>query len=324
MSQRAWKFTVFGEEVMGGMPDCMDVERMKCCIFQHEIAPTTFNEHIQGFLVLKDPTTLGMVQTIIDCGAIHLESVPKGQWMTQWNYCCKPGGWDPFVLGECPTNPQGSRSDLQAISALIREQIPVNTIIRDNPGYDSDFVRYARGFHMLQAVVAVPCLARHVVVLEGPPGFGKSAFAQQQWPDNVRVKKGNNGVWFNQYAGQEAVIVEDFYGWMSFDNLLDLTDRYATTVETKGSNVVLMSSTNTIVFTTNSSPELWYHYNDRLLYSALERRITDWYVFTGVGLYWVKKRRSYGPENRLRFEEIDAPDGMLPGIVNDVDAVIEG
>ncbi len=311
-SQRAWKFTVFGEN-MALMPDLLEITAIKDIVFQHEICPTTYNEHLQGFLVLRQATTMRRVQEIIGCGSVHCEAVPKNQWLTQWDYCLKEEGWDRFTYGSRPSQPQGSRSDLQTIGDLIRGGTPVAQIIVDNPGFDSDFIRYNKGLYALETVLAKPLLQRKVIVIEGPPGYGKSAFAQYLYPSNLRVKKGNNGVWYNQYAGQAAVIVEDFYGWMPWDGLLDLTDRYPTTVETKGASRVLVASTEAIIFTCNSGPESWYKYSDRIVYGAFERRITDWYVFTDIGEYWRKKVQCFGPENEFSFREVGGPPAFVRG-----------
>lgn len=62
--------------------------------------------------------------------------------------------------------------------------------------------------------------------------------------------------WWDGYEGQQVVIIDEFYGWLGYDFILRLTDRYPLLVETKGGTVQFVS--RVVIFTSNSHPRDWY------------------------------------------------------------------
>ena len=74
---------------------------------------------------------------------------------------------------------------------------------------------------------------------------------------------------------QETVIIDDFYGWMPFDTLLRLTDRYPMLVDIKGGAVQFTAKR--IIITSNEVPDNWYPNVSCLphRWNALLRRITS-------------------------------------------------
>lgn len=108
-----------------------------------------------------------------------------------------------------------------------------------------------------------------VIILYGPSGTGKSLLASQMFPEAYRKPKNK---WWDHYTGQDVVIFDDFYSWISYDDMLRMLDWYALMVETKGGTVHL--TTQVFVFTSNKSPEDWYsNVPDR---SALTRRLKEY------------------------------------------------
>ena len=112
-----------------------------------------------------------------------------------------------------------------------------------------------------------------VYVLVGEPGTGKSKWALDNFPNAYWKQRGN---WWDGYHHDE-VVLDDFYGWLPFDTLLRLLDRYPLLVETKGGQASFIAKT--IVITSNALPREWYQ-NVRN-YSALARRIDVVMKFTG-------------------------------------------
>ena len=77
------------------------------------------------------------------------------------------------------------------------------------------------------------------------------------------------GTWFDNYNNHETVIIDDFYGWLPFDTLLRMCDRYPMMVETKGGHVNFCPKT--ILITSNQAPDEWYRNISN--YEAFVRRV---------------------------------------------------
>jgi len=109
-----------------------------------------------------------------------------------------------------------------------------------------------------------------VIVIHGPTGTGKSKYCFDNFPDAYWKCRSN---WWDGYLNQEVVIMDEFYGWIQFDLLLRMCDRYPLIVETKGGHVQFRAKT--IVFTTNSEPSTWYK---NVYFPSFVRRVDKWMV----------------------------------------------
>ena len=114
---------------------------------------------------------------------------------------------------------------------------------------DHDFelwVRSYRAFREYRLLIQPPRSHEvEVFVLQGPTGTGKSKWAMDNYPDAYWKQR---SIWWDGYAKQETVIIDEFYGWMPFDTLLRVCDRYPLLVETKGGQVNFVAKT--IIITT--------------------------------------------------------------------------
>lgn len=117
------------------------------------------------------------------------------------------------------------------------------------------------------------------LILVGPPGTGKSHMAQvigerQGGAYWVRKPKSGGTDWWDGYDGQPVVVIDEYYGWLPFDTLCRMCDRYPFMVETKGSMVPFLAKL--IVITSNVTPRSWY--SDEAVpadrWAAFERRIS--------------------------------------------------
>lgn len=97
----------------------------------------------------------------------------------------------------------------------------------------------------------------------------------ESYPDAYWKQRSN---WWDGYANHEHVVIDEFYGWLPFDLLLRLCDRYPLLVETKGGQVQF--SANTIVITTNKRPTEWY---TNMYTPALIRRVDHWIIMPAIG-----------------------------------------
>lgn len=110
----------------------------------------------------------------------------------------------------------------------------------------------------------------HVQVIQGPTGTGKSKFCMENYPKAYWKQRSN---WWDGYADHTEVIIDEFYGWLPFDLLLRLCDRYPLMVETKGGQVNFIAKT--IVITTNALPDRWYK---NVYFKSFIRRVSVWTV----------------------------------------------
>lgn len=88
-----------------------------------------------------------------------------------------------------------------------------------------------------------------------------------------------HGKWWQRYDGEHTVIMDDFYGWVPYDEMLRIMDRYPHKVETKGGYKEFLSKQ--LIITSNLHPCEWYNtkwYNHRKQ-EAFERRIDLMYEF---------------------------------------------
>lgn len=144
---------------------------------------------------------------------------------------------------------------------------------------DFDFSVYVscyRGLEKYRLLVSEP--RNHetqVIVIQGPTGTGKSRWAKDNFPNAYWKQRSN---WWDGYQGQDVVVIDEFYGWLQFDLLLRLCDRYPLFVETKGGQVNFIA--RKVIITTNAIPALWYK---NVYFSSFIRRVTTWKIFPTLG-----------------------------------------
>jgi len=114
-----------------------------------------------------------------------------------------------------------------------------------------------------------------VTVVYGPTGTGKSRMCNEDY-DNPYWKQ--RGKWWDNYAHQETVCLDEFYGWLQWDVLLRLCDRYPLLVETKGGQIQFASKR--LVFTSNTEPSKWYNGK---YFDAFIRRVKTWIYMPRLG-----------------------------------------
>jgi len=144
---------------------------------------------------------------------------------------------------------------------------------------DFDFelwVRHYRAFREFRLLITPPRSHEvEVIVLQGPTGTGKSKWAMDNYPDAYWKQR---SIWWDGYSKQEHVIIDEFYGWMPFDTLLRVCDRYPLLVETKGGQVNFVA--NTIIITTNAVPSSWYK---NVYFNSFVRRVSKWIILRTWG-----------------------------------------
>jgi hypothetical protein len=97
-----------------------------------------------------------------------------------------------------------------------------------------------------------------VYVLTGKTGIGKSRFCNEHAPDAFKLKRCNGGaVWWDGYDGHDDMVLDDFYGWIPLELMLDIMDRYKCPLEQKGKGGRQLLIKRLFV-TSNHNWEDWY------------------------------------------------------------------
>jgi hypothetical protein len=223
--------------------------------------------HAQGYIQFHHPQSLSGVRSTISPRG-HYE-VRRGTHSQAKKYASKEDSrvHPPEEFGE-ENDAQGARSDLLAIKEKLDVGTPMVEVAQEHFG---SWVRYHKSFAKYISLIAPPrTWVTEALVFWGPSGTGKSKRACEMAGDSSYwLPKPNSGrAFWDGYVGQEVVVIDEFYGWLPFDFMLRLLDRYPLRVENKGSSVQFTSKR--IIFTSNQCPVKWY----RKGLGSLRRRLT--------------------------------------------------
>lgn len=250
-------------------PAADDVPRawdgVRYCVWQKEQGENG-TPHLQGYLVLTQKKTLSYVKLL--CPAAHWE-IRRGTHKQAKAYCTKEESRKdgPWEFGDEPV--QGKRTDLIEICEKVKAGTSTATIAEE---HSDTFVRYHRGILCLQFTLSRPRnFKTEVTVIYGATGVGKSKWAFDKFGEEAYWKLPNNK-WWDGYTGQDVCIIDEFYGWLSWTEILRLCDRYPCGVESKGG--VLQFRSKKLIFLSNDHPIRWYS-NPRCQYPTLARRIEN-------------------------------------------------
>lgn len=251
--------------------------------------------HYQGYLELEHQTTLSSLKTKLP--RAHLEP-RRGSKEQAVKYCLKDvspdvidslspnQGWQSS-LGASETDPpsfvlyqEGPYTLMKTAPTMKRKEI-LNEMKKmiDEGKSDKDLAEYDfavyissyRGLSHYRVITSTP--RDHevtVTVIQGPTGTGKSRHCKEQYPGAYWKQRSN---WWDGYEGQETVIIDEFYGWLPFDLLLRICDRYPLLVETKGGQVNFTAKN--IIITSNTVPERWYK---NVYFKSFARRVSKWII----------------------------------------------
>lgn len=223
--------------------------------------------HLQGYVEFKNAKTLKSLKKLNK--AIHWEA-RKGTAKQAADYCKKDGDF----MEHGTMSAQGKRTDLDNVAAAVIEGVPLNEIAAENPAM---WIRYNKGLTSLKNE-----LTKHrtgpaeVMWLYGGTGVGKTRYAVES-SDSYYIKDGTR--WWNAYAQEETIIIDDFDGSWNFRDLLRLLDRYPYQGETKGGYVKINSAR--IIITAEFAPDYWY--SGTLLEQVLRRIGTVKEILKGSG-----------------------------------------
>lgn len=218
--------------------------------------------HLQGYLQLLTVQRLSWLKRLDN--RAHWE--PRmGSHEQALAYCTKAETRKagPFTHGDHAT--QGQRTDLEEVRDEIKKGKTEIELFESHLSTMSRNYKFFREYRRL--ITPKRDHKSRVIVIYGPTGTGKTLFARTHFPRAYWKSRSN---WWDDYAGHRVVCVDEFYGWLPYDFLLRLLDRYPLMVECKGGFHTFNS--HTIILTSNRHPSEWYN-EDKCPYAPLERRI---------------------------------------------------
>lgn len=255
-------------------------------VYQRERSPTTDRLHWQGYVKFRASVKRGRVQSSLGIDNSWCNGA-RGTPEQCYLYCTKEASRvaPPVEHGikEAPAGNQGERTDLVSYREAVLSGATDGELATEHLATYAKYPTLAKRLRYDLDCVPRRCLAEPptVNILWGCTGSGKthSAFAQAKelGPYYVLRQYGElSGVTcWNGYRGEEIVIIDEFYGWAKWNELLGWLDRYEAQVRVHGDTVQLMA--HTFFITSNSDPRTWYSKlfeEGKAEWATLRRRIS--------------------------------------------------
>lgn len=232
-----------------------------------EVAPETGHKHLQGYVEFSCARTWKAVQRkyLFDF-CEHAKGSPSQASL----YCKKEGNF--IEHGTIKMMKQGERTDLDSVLQMIKEGATTLDVIEYAPEVYAKHMRFFDKFMgICEKVNSDKQRKMKVTVLIGPPGVGKTKWAVNQARSyrNYFIVNSDEAFPFDGYDGEEAIILDDFYGGVKYHVLLRWLDGHMLRLNVKGGHRYAMYTH--VYITSNKDVESWYGCID----DALRRRITS-------------------------------------------------
>lgn len=253
--QKNWMFTVNNPAGEADEPAIFLQEFASYCIYQPEVGENG-TYHYQGYVHFTIKKRMSSLKEMHSTA--HWEC-RRGTHAEAKAYCCKDETRVPEGMvvewGEEPS--PGVRNDMIELKKSLDEGKNLQEVSDLHFG---SFLKYSRGikeYMMLHGELRD--WITFTQVYWGSPGVGKSTRAKYEGGDSAYwLEKPNAGgaLWFDGYDGQECVIIDEFYGWVSRDTMQRMCDSTPFRVQVKGGFVPFVPKR--IIITSNSEPSEWW------------------------------------------------------------------
>lgn len=259
-------------------------EDLRYAIYQSEVGENG-TPHYQGYLEFSKPKRMLWIKKKLP--QAHLYKC--GGTREQCRQYCTPrkkgpeGTIDPtyregpWEIGEWEAGGQGQRNDVVRLYECVKEGKSNKEILEEAP---ATYMRYYKAVaHVRHVLAPKRDFKTKVYVIWGATGLGKTHWASEKAPGAYFKQRGD---WWDEYDGTSDVIIDDFYGWLKYDTLLRICDKYACQVEIKGGHVNF--APKRIFITSNNWPNKWYD-EEKCYFDAFARRVHKWIYFTDFKAY---------------------------------------
>lgn len=291
---RAWCFTVNnpvesdGSPVTGEMPEfdkVTDARGFRYIVYQLERGGEEGTPHYQGYVVFTTLKSRAWVSNLNPTFRRARLEKARGSAEDNTNYCTKEEGRlaGPWTTGEMPA--QGKRTDIDTYVEAMKEvngEMDLVTELETFTGIVAKYPRFTN--HVRKVYQPRRDWLTEVFVYYGDAGAGKTRRAIEEAGESYYSWMDNEKGFFDGYTGEDNVILDDYEGQIKFSLFKKLIDRYAMTVEVKGSSVNWKP--RKIWITSNHHWTNWYSETSEssVHYDALARRISKLVLFKKVGI----------------------------------------
>jgi len=239
-------------------------------VWGKETCPKTKRIHNQGWIQLINKKVRGGVKRLLGSNELHCEAM-YGTEFDNEKYCKKDAKW--YAEGKFIT--QGHRSDLEKIKLDIENGATMHDIADD---HFQVWCQYSRQFEKYKSMVDAKKTKVFrkikVVVHHGSTGTGKTRSAMNACKNPYKIQ-GDELQWWDGYAGQKELIIDEYDNQIPCTKLLGILDGYQLRLPVKGGFTYAMW--DTVYITTNLSK---LHSNAKIQHrKALRRRITEYKKF---------------------------------------------
>lgn len=266
MTSRSYVFTAFTKPVID---DAVLVDKVRYIIFQEEKCPKTNKNHWQGYIELKTPLRIKCVQLLLNLSNAHMEK-RKGTRDEAREYCRKSESrvCEPIEWGVWESGGQGTRNDIDNLLKMVSENASLKEIIESDPKTYSKCRNTIKDYQFC-------CLKEktkeyrkiEVEVIYGAAGTGKTRYCVENSKDYYKLDN-DTTLWWDGYEGEETLIIDDFYGDIRYDKLLQILEGYQLRLPVKGG--FTYANWKKVFITSNTAPNNWYIDG---LTPALKRRL---------------------------------------------------
>lgn len=218
--------------------------------------------HLQGYIEFNSGKQLKVLKKHL-CERIHWEP-RKGTKVQALEYCKKDKNFTEFGT---PSS-QGKRTDLLALRDEINNGRTVQDIRWNDP---LTYHQYGRTLEALENDVNKKKWRKKMtkgIWYWGPTGSGKSYRAFQNYTPETHYNVPNDHGWWDNYCGQETVILNDFRGEIPYNKLLDLCDEWPCEINRRNRPPLPFTS-SIIIVTSSLHPSMVY--NRRAAEDSLEQ-----------------------------------------------------
>lgn len=262
MSARSWCYTLNNYT----LDEVIAIEGIECRyhIWGLEVGDTG-TPHVQGYIEFDGVMRLAGMKKLIE--RAHWEK-RRGTREQARVYCMKDGEWDE--RGDFAAGGQGTRNDIHRLVGMVRTGEKMLDIMEEMPEVAARNMRFMEKYiELVEKDASRDFRKVEVAVLVGDAGSGKSRIVHDLEPTVFTVNTDETFP-FDGYDGEDAILIDDFYGGLKYSNLLRVLDGHQYRVNVKGGH--RYARWTRIYITSNEGPECWYK---KGLTPALKRRINS-------------------------------------------------
>lgn len=231
--------------------------QVKFLIYEREKCPKTGKFHYQGFVYFYEKVTIIKAKKVLKIKDGWFQYAFSGI-QENINYCSKEKNAQMF--GTQPQ--QGKRKDLEELRDDVRDgKVSVDEIAVTRPNM---YHQYGRTLEKIEDISMRKVYRTEMtkgIWYYGETGVGKSHKAYEDYNPETHYDLIDDNGWWDGYKQQKVVIINDYRGWIPYDRLLTLVDKWPTKVRRRAREPLPFTSKE-VRITSSLHPAEVYHNRD--------------------------------------------------------------